>query len=169
MAMGSHTIMTNVEHSSTTSTSAIGIVLSCAIVLIVTASCQTPTRKNAPTSDPPDMTEAMVEEQAEPPTRESLRAPIAFYRPSPWVYVVRHEPGPSQPSVSGSFDPQRNRLTIDAKNVREFAINTELVDINWDRLVVLRLNGSNSELRQRDWSILHFVMDDHGNWVVRER
>ncbi len=70
--------------------------------------------------------------------------------------------------ATGSFDPVGNQIRIRTRDVKGFAIDTSRIGIDWDRLVVIRINGVGSELRKRDYDVLHFVRDDHGRWEVAE-
>lgn len=70
--------------------------------------------------------------------------------------------------ATGSFDPVGNQIRIHTRHVNGFAVDTGRLAIDWDRLVVLRINGVGSELRKRDYDVLHFVRDDHGRWEVAE-
>ena len=70
--------------------------------------------------------------------------------------------------ATGAFDRQKNKLDVRTSDVRQFAIDVERIAIDWQRLVVISIDGKNSELRKRDVSLLHFRLDDHGQWVVVE-
>ena len=70
--------------------------------------------------------------------------------------------------ATASFDQDRNKLIIKTRDVQRFTIDTGRIAINWERLVVLSLDGRNSELRQRDVDVLHFFRDQHGQWIVAE-
>ncbi len=70
--------------------------------------------------------------------------------------------------VEGDFSAKRNRLTIKTDSVTRFAIDTRYIAINWDKLVVIQIDGLNSELRRRDDPVLHFVLDKYNRWVVDE-
>ncbi len=85
-----------------------------------------------------------------------------------WLQVERVKGEAKGAWATGSFNPQRNRLDISTKNVERFAIDVERIPIDWHRLVVIRLDGTNSELRRRDQAVYHFSLDDHGRWVVLE-
>ena len=67
---------------------------------------------------------------------------------------------------SGSFDPARNKLHIRTGDVERFTIDVSRIPINWQRLVVISIDGINSELRRRDHPVLRFARDSHGRWVV---
>jgi hypothetical protein len=85
-----------------------------------------------------------------------------------WLVVEKADSRAVGAWATGSFDPERNKLTIVTEHVRQFSIDTGRIPIDWDRLVVLRINGSNSELRKRDYPVLHIARDEHGRWVVLE-
>ena len=70
--------------------------------------------------------------------------------------------------ATGSFDPKGNQIRIRTQDVKGFVIDTGRLAIDWDRLVVIRINGVGSELRKRDYDLLHFVRNDHGRWEVAE-
>ncbi|MEK7711377.1 MAG: hypothetical protein AAB341_05720 [Planctomycetota bacterium] len=59
-------------------------------------------------------------------------------------------------------------MTIHTKDVERFAIDTSRIRIDWKRLVILGIDGKNSELRKRDFDLFHFALTDHGEWIVVE-
>lgn len=85
-----------------------------------------------------------------------------------WLQVERVRGEAKGAWATGSFNTQRNRLDISTKNVERFAIDMERIPIDWHRVVVIRLDGTNSELRRRDQAVYHFSLDDRGRWVVLE-
>ena len=97
---------------------------------------------------------------------QPVRIPSAAADPDRWLFVERTRGDAPGGWATGSFDPDRNKLTIETKDVQRFAIDTSRIRIDWERLVVLGLNGVNSELRRRDFDIYHFELDDHNRWVV---
>lgn len=70
--------------------------------------------------------------------------------------------------ATGSFLAKRNRIVINTEGVARFSIDMPRLPVRWDKLVVIRIDGRNSELVQRDQAIYRFVLDDHGSWVVLE-
>lgn len=135
--------------------------------LTLAAGCHEPTPVTAPINRvpaPPRTTEPAPDaSQAEP-----VRIPSAAADPDRWLFVERTRGDAPGGWATGSFDPDRNKLTIETKDVQRFAIDTSRIRIDWERLVVLGLNGVNSELRRRDFDIYHFELDDHNRWVVIE-
>jgi len=85
-----------------------------------------------------------------------------------WLFVEKAKEDAPGGWASGGFDREKNKLEVRTRDVRQFAIDVERIAIDWQRLVVIGIDGKNSELRQRDVSLLHFRLDDHGKWVVME-
>lgn len=87
---------------------------------------------------------------------------------SDWIVVEALDDDVEGGWATGSFDPDRNKLTLETEGVRGFSVDTSRIAIDWRRPVVLRLNGANSELRPRDHPVLRFHRDEHGAWIVDE-
>jgi len=85
-----------------------------------------------------------------------------------WLRVTAVKKGADGGWASGSFDATRNKLDIHTRDVERFAVELGLVKVDWRRVVILSIDGKNSELRRRDQSLLHFALDDHGQWIVAE-
>jgi hypothetical protein len=94
--------------------------------------------------------------------------PVAGEDSDRWLFVEQVKAGAQGAWASGSFDVERNRLTIRTNDVRRFRVAVSRIEIDWTRPVVLRLDGVNSELRRRPHADYHFFRDDHGLWVVSE-
>ena len=84
-----------------------------------------------------------------------------------WLVVEKVKDGAAGAWATGSFDPKRNKLDIGTHDVQRFAVDTGRIPIRWDKLVILSIDGKNSELVHRDYSILHFTRDKYG-WHVIE-
>jgi hypothetical protein len=85
-----------------------------------------------------------------------------------WLFVQKVADKARGGWATGSFDADRNKLSIQTNQVEEFALDTSRVAINWKKLVVLSIDGKNSELRKRDYEVLSFNRTAHGEWIVRE-
>ncbi len=120
-----------------------------------------------PSEEPPAKTEAPKSPSAlAPPPRIPLPDdPDAADR---WLFVEKTKDDAPGGWAVGEFDREKNKLDVHTRDVRQFAIDVERIAIDWRRLVVLGIDGKNSELRKRDVSLLHFRLDDHGQWVVME-
>jgi hypothetical protein len=99
------------------------------------------------------------------PARVDLPVPIDADR---WLFVQKVADKAKGGWATGSFDADRNKLSITTSDVAEFALDTSRVAINWKKLVVLSIDGKNSELRKRNYDILQFTRTPHGEWTVRE-
>ncbi len=70
--------------------------------------------------------------------------------------------------ATGDFHEARNKIQIQTRGVKQFSLDLSKLEINWDRLVVISIDGRNAELRKRDFDLLHIARNDHGKWVVQE-
>ena len=125
--------------------------------------------KSAPTPSPEEPQTAAVAPKP-PPTEAPPRIPLPD-DPNPadrWLFVEKTKDDAPGGWATGSFDRQKNKLDIRTRDVRQFAIDVERIAIDWQRLVIISIDGKNSELRRRDVTLLHFRQDDHGQWVVVE-
>ncbi|MBI4718694.1 MAG: hypothetical protein HY763_12880 [Planctomycetes bacterium] len=85
-----------------------------------------------------------------------------------WLVVEEARQGAPGAWATGSFDRERNRITIRTKDVERFALHLAMVPVDWEKLVILRIDGSSSELRKRETSVLHLMRDAQRRWVVIE-
>ncbi len=127
-------------------------------------------RAPAPGTDPPDAPEVTDPDTAvqAPPEVKPIRIPAELSDPNRWLVVQRVREGKRGAWATGDFDAERNKLTIKTHDVQQFALHLSRININWERLVILGINGRNSELKKRDYSPIHVARDDHGQWVVVE-
>ena len=88
--------------------------------------------------------------------------------PNRWLFAKAIKKGTEGGWATGSFDVERNRISITTRDVTAFSLHVDRIAINWDRLVVIRLDGHNSELRKRDHAVYTFARDRHGRWIVQE-
>lgn len=70
--------------------------------------------------------------------------------------------------ATGSYIAARNRIVIETQGVARFSIDMSRVPVRWDKLVVIRIDGRNSELVKRKQTIYRFALDEHRHWVVLE-
>jgi len=143
----------------------------CGAFLLADTSCQGPSVPPPKAVDQVPAKSQDVEvasEPARPSPPEEVRIPAELYDSDRWLFVEKAKDGVEGAWATGSFNRKRNRLTIRERDVQQFAIDTSRISIDWERLVVISINGRTSELRKRDYPFLHFARDDHGQWVVRE-
>ena len=98
--------------------------------------------------------------------------PLAWPRPlddsDHWLSVEGIREGTEGGFATGSFNARRNKLDIRTRNVTAFAMDARRVPIQWARIVILGIDGTNSELRRRDFDVYHFQMNEYGQWIVLE-
>lgn len=115
-----------------------------------------------------------IPQHSQPEPTDAVVAPPVFIDTDPddgtrWLIVEEARDKAEGAWATGAFLPKRNRIVIDTKNVQQFSINIERIDVRWEKLVVIRIDGVNSELRKRDGAIMRLMRDAHGRWVVVER
>ena len=85
-----------------------------------------------------------------------------------WLFAQTPRDGAPGGWITGSFNAEKNRLEIEFHDIKRFTLDVARIPINWDRLVILSLNGHNTELRRREQSLYHFELDPNGGWQVLE-
>lgn len=132
--------------------------VTCVALLSVGICCQ----KRRTTSEP---TIIVIETEKNPHPMEPPSTPIDTPSPTPsWLFT----PNNPRSGAEGTFDRKKNKITIRTADQRDFAIDTSQLPIDWDKLVILSIDGKNSELRRRDFTTYRFQRDDHGQWNVQE-
>lgn len=115
---------------------------------------------------------APVTDVSVPAAPEETTAPLVLpssqEEPDRWLVVEKATEGSPGAWATGSFDAKRNKLIIQTQDVRQFTIDTGRIPIDWHRLVVLGIDGVNTELRKRDYDVYRFARDEHGRWLVVE-
>ena len=140
-------------------------------VLTVPA-CLQPENRSGNAPEPDALQDSQEDDAVTSDTTAKQPDPIVFPQsiddPDRWLVVEKTMHRTTGAWATGSFDPDRNKLTITTNDVSQFSIDTDRILIDWDRLVVLGIDGRNSELRKRKYSVLHIALDEHGRWVVLE-
>lgn len=85
-----------------------------------------------------------------------------------WLFVETARDKMGGAWATGSFHAERNKIEIETHNVRQFTIDASRIPIRWQDVVIIGIDGRNSELRQRDELVLRFVRNGSGQWVVME-
>ena len=93
---------------------------------------------------------------------------VVFQSESEWLRAEQLGKDVDGGWVSGDFLPDRNKIDIHTRDVTQFSIDVGKLPIDWGRLVVVGIDGRNSELRQRDFDVYHIARDAKGKWVVLE-
>ncbi len=138
-------------------------------VLLLVSACHKPSAPPPVNESPtPPASHAPPDSTAADAALPDIGIPVEAYDLDRWLWVEKTRNGAPGGWATGSFDPKRNKLTIHTRDVEQFAIEVRRVPIDWERLVVIGINGRNAELRKRDYSVLRFARDRHGQWVVIE-
>ena len=143
-----------------------GLIGVCTVLLALIAGCH----KSAPTP-PSEEPPAKAEAPKSPPTLSPpprIPLPDDTAAADRWLFVEKAKDDAPGGWATAAFDRQKNKLDVRTRDVRQFAIDVERIAIDWQRLVVIAIDGKNSELRRRDVTLLHFRLDEHGQWVVME-
>jgi len=134
-----------------------------------------PDQPDLPSADTPVATEPVESKSPEaesksPAKSTQLEWPISAEKDTDdrWLWVKKVQSEAPGGWATASFDRDRNRFDIALDGAQAFELDTERAKVDWERPVVLSINGRNSELRRRDFSRLEFVRDDHGEWIVKE-
>ncbi len=135
--------------------------------LLPVIGCQSPTASSSASDTEPASQKAPVNSPAEvaPPAATDVNTDDLL-DPNRWLVVTKSRPKSDGGWATASFDQDSNKLTIKTRGVQRFTIDTGRIPINWERVVVLSLNGRNSELRQRKVDVLHFERGGHGQWII---
>ncbi len=140
------------------------VLLSLALVVV---SCREPRPVEQARATPAEQTKPEVQERS-PVEETPIRISSHYADEDRWLWVEKQRDGASGAWATASFDHKRNKIIIQTEDVERFAIDVSKVTVDWERLVILRLDGTNSELRRRDHNILHFARDRHNQWTVLE-
>jgi len=141
--------------------------------LSVAAACRrpdvVPPADNAPPSPP-----ANDNAQANPPVPLPAPIHVRINGPDPdeegrWLFAETVREGAPGGWAEGTFVPERNRIVVTTRDLAGFSIDFGKLAIDWDRLVVLRIDGYNSEFRRRKHPVVRFEVTPTGDWRVIER
>ncbi len=136
------------------------------LVLLAGVGCHKSASPQA--EDTPTATADESQSQPLPTPPEKVKLPSLDDGSTAWLTVNATRGDAPGGWASGSFDAARNRIEIRTRDVRGFLLDTSRIAIDWDRLVVISIDGKNSELRRRERPFLHFQLDEHGGWIVQE-
>lgn len=116
--------------------------------------------------------------QPEPETAPAVKPAIEWEKveteleaiddPDRWLTVTKGDPKEEGAWATGRFDAGRNRLEITTRDALEFTVDVGRIEIDWSKLVILRINDRNTELKKREQSVYRFVRGSQGQWEVRQ-
>lgn len=82
-----------------------------------------------------------------------------------WLHVEGLREGAEGGWATGDFVKASNKIVIDTEGVARFAVDLDRIDIDWTRRVVLRIDGSNSELTRKHFPTLRLQRSRPGSWT----
>ena len=82
-----------------------------------------------------------------------------------WLRIEAIREGAPGAWATGRFIPD-NRIEIETEAVSEFSLDVSDLHINWDRRVVLKIDGRASELIRKKSPVIHLQQDQTGAWNV---
>lgn len=123
----------------------------------------------------PATTESAVEAQPPPPAapsdpdhRVEVRVRTLSDPQDGWLRIEAIHPDAPGAWATGAFIREKNKIVIETENVDEFSIRLPQLHVNWDRRVILRIDGHSSELKWKRRPILHLRRSPAGSWDVVE-
>jgi hypothetical protein len=123
----------------------------------------------------PATTESTVEVQPPPPAapsapdhRVEVRVRTLSDPQDGWLRIDAIHPDAPGAWATGAFIREKNKIAIETENVDEFSIRLPQLHVNWDRRVILRIDGHSSELKWKRRPILHLRRSPAGSWDVVE-
>ena len=144
--------------------------MACSVLLLGVAYLGGACRNNDQPPEPP--VSPTVETDAKPPPATPIAAsealPPAPDDPTRWLFAEAPTDSAKGGWIEGSFDPQKNRIDIRTRDTARFSLDTSRIPIDWDKLVVIQIDGKGSELKHRDNPLVHFEHDGLGHWKVAD-
>ncbi len=107
-------------------------------------------REVTPPPEPPDVPEAYEELLNEDRPR--------------WLVVEKLREGKEGGWATGHFVEEANKIVIDTDGVERFTLHLDRLELNWTLRVVLRIDGSNSELTRKHYPTLRLRRTSGGSW-----
>lgn len=125
-----------------------------------------PKESKEPFKSEPDLSEEPI---PEPDAPEPDAVGVATVpAESDWLHVDAIRPKVDGGWATGDFFEPRNKIEIHTRGVKQFSLDLSKLNINWDRLVIIGIDGRNAELRKRNADVIHIARDKNNKWVVRE-
>ncbi|MHC4093175.1 MAG: hypothetical protein ACYSVY_23390 [Planctomycetota bacterium] len=127
----------------------------------VTTSKPAATSQPAPTSQPGQP----QTQPADRPDSVEIRIQTLADNQDGWLRIEAIRSGAHGAWATGSFVP-RNKIIIETEDVEQFSIDLSQLRINWNRRVVLRIDGHASELTKKRRPVVHLRRSPAGSWDV---
>ncbi len=100
-----------------------------------------------------------------PPVPEALENALAV-DPERWVFVTAVRDGAGAGVATGRFIKEENKIDIELVGAKRVVLHLDMIGVDLDRRIVLRINGKNSELNRRHYPLLTLELSDGGAWLA---
>lgn len=138
------------------------------VTIGVPSACQKPESKTTRDRAADSRPAADGNQPERPVIPEAPPIPTGLGEPVRWLEVLQARPGSSGAWATGNFFAKRNKIEIRTNGVARFTLDVSKIRPNWQRKVIIGIDGINSELRKRDFEVYEFVFDKHGRWQITE-
>ena len=142
--------------------------LAVVVAIGIPSACQKPESKTTQDRAADSRPAADGNQLDRPAVPAALPIPTGLGEPVRWLEVLQARPGSSGAWATGNFLAKRNKIEIHTNGVARFTLDISKMRPNWQRKVIIGIDGINSELRKRDFEIYEFVLDAHGRWQITE-
>jgi hypothetical protein len=109
-----------------------------------------------------------VEPQPQDPAHVEVRIQTLADPQQGWLRIEAIRDSAVGAWATGWFIAEQNKIVIDTEDVDQFSINLSKLRLDWDRRVVLRIDGRSSELTPKRRPILRLRRSPAGSWDVVE-
>jgi hypothetical protein len=92
--------------------------------------------------------------------------PLNLRHQAHWLAVEEIGPDSDGGWATGSFDSDRNKIDVTTDDVDRFSIDMTQVPVDWNRIVIIGIDGVNTELKKRNYNVYHFARNASGQWIV---
>ena len=117
----------------------------------------------------PSPTPASTPDTSEESPRPPAPIELPLSEPSPlregWLVIKEKADARQRAWVEGSIVGD-DKCVLDTSNIRRFRLDLARLRLNWEKRIVLRIDGFNSELTRKRWPVLHFLRTSSGAWIV---
>lgn len=102
------------------------------------------------------------------PNWVEVKVRTPFERQTGWLKIEELRDDASIARAVGWYPPKDNRIVIQTEGVQQFAIDLGSLGPDWERRVILRIDGRSSELTRKKSRVVHLRRSPAGAWEVVE-
>lgn len=101
----------------------------------------------------------------DPPPPLDFQPPSQAGLQSGWASIEERAEPAKRAWIEGTTQ-RSDKLVIETENVRQFELNLPHLGVDWSERIVLRIDGSTSELTKKRWPSMILQRTPAGAWVV---